>query len=217
MSEAATKRAHDKLADRIRTCKKCGPKMNVKDVTQAAPGWGNLQSPVVIVGQSLCGPCMAAEEPFVGGSASLIEAAFGPAGIKKKDLYITNVVHCHPEGNKASTREWKTNCTPYLGEELHLVRPKLIIGLGNDAKAAIRQFYPDAPNMAWPFRTPQTEPSNASPRVHFVRHPSSIRRDHDAALERRYSASLGRAMQWGFQPERTCKGMAEGWKMNREN
>lgn len=216
MTALTTKRAHDKLAERIRSCRKCAG-MNRRGITQAAPGWGNLQSPVVIVGQSLCGPCMAAQEPFVGGSADLLEAAYTFAALDKRDLYITNVVHCHPEGNKRSTPEWKTNCTPYLGEELRLVRPKLIIGLGNDAKVAIRQFYPDAPNMAWPFRTPHAEPSSDSPRMHLVTHPSSIKREHSDALERKYSASLGRAVRWGFQPERTCKGMADGWKMYADN
>lgn len=201
----SVKRAHDRLADRIRTCTKCAG-MNVKGKTQAAPGWGNLGSPVVIVGQSLCGPCMAAQEPFVGGSGDLLEAAFDLADVRKRDLYITNVVHCHPEGNVKSLREWKTNCTPYLGEELRLVRPKLIVGLGGDAKVAVRSFYPDGPELLWPFRTPRAEPSNESPRVHFMWHPSYIRRQHDGALERRYSASLGRALRWGFQPERTCKG-----------
>ncbi|MDV3135973.1 uracil-DNA glycosylase family protein [Mycobacterium sp. 29Ha] len=190
--------------------------MNKRGVTQAAPGWGNLTSPVVIVGQSLCGPCMAAQEPFVGGSADLLEAGFDLADLEKRDLYITNVVHCHPEGNKKSTREWKANCTPYLGEELRLVGPKLIIGLGNDAKDAIREFYPDAPNMLWPFRTPRAEPSNALPRVHFVRHPSSIKREHSDALERKYSASLARALRWGFQPERTCKGDND-WMLYEES
>lgn len=216
MTAAATKRGHDELAERIRSCRKCKG-MNRPGITQAAPGWGNLRSPVVIVGQSLCGPCMAAQEPFVGGSADLLEAGFDLADLHKRDLYITNVVHCHPEGNVKSLREWKTNCTPYLGEELRLVRPKLIIGLGSDAKVAIRGFYPDAPNMAWPFRTPRAEPSNDSPRVHFVKHPSWIKREHNNALERQYSASLGRALRWGFQPVRTCKGMADGWKTYGEN
>ena len=117
-------------------------------------GVGQLRSPVVIVGQSLCESCMAAQEPFVGGSDSL-EAGFDLADIKKENLYITNVVHCHPANNVKSRREWKMNCTPYLGEELRLVQPKLIIGLGDDAKAAISGFYHRALIMQWPFRTPR--------------------------------------------------------------
>ena len=209
-------RDHDQLADRIRTCQKCKG-MNKRGVTQAAPGWGNLRSPVVIVGQSLCEPCMAAQEPFVGGSANLLEAGFDLADIKKENLYITNVVHCHPANNVKSRREWKMNCTPYLGEELRLVQPKLIIGLGDDAKAAISGFYHRALIMQWPFRTPRAAPSDESPRVHFIRHPSWIKRQHTDALTRQYIASLGRALRWGFQPERTCKGMADGWMTQGTN
>ena len=158
---------------------------------------------MAIVGQSLCGPCMEAQEPFVGGSADLLEAGFHLAGITKKHLYVTNVVHCHPEGNVKSLREWKINCTPYLGEELRLVQPKLIIGLGDDAKVAIGSFYRQAPQVVWPFRTPRAAPSHESPRVHFMWHPSAIKRRHDDVLTHRYVASLGRALRWGFQPERT--------------
>ena len=42
------------LAEQIRACHRCGEDMNVPDVTQAAPGYGSLNSPVMLVGQSLC-------------------------------------------------------------------------------------------------------------------------------------------------------------------
>lgn len=41
------------LDDEIWRCRRC-PDMNEEAVTQVAPGWGSLDSPVTIVGQSLC-------------------------------------------------------------------------------------------------------------------------------------------------------------------
>lgn len=46
--------------------------MNEKVVTESAPGWGNLNSAVAIVGQSLCEQCMERQEPFYEGSGSLL-------------------------------------------------------------------------------------------------------------------------------------------------
>jgi DNA polymerase len=183
--------------------------MNVKNQTQSAPGFGSVRSPVVIVGQSLCEPCMAKQEPFLGGSGELLDASFERADIPKKSLYITNVVHCHPRDNVKSQREWIRNCTPYLHEELQIVQPKLIIGLGRDAQVALRNFYPRAGVLSWPFRTPRAFASEESPRLHFMNHPSWVKRQHDDVLEKRWVASLERALVWGFLLEPTCGGMAD--------
>ena len=44
-------------------------------MTQAAPGWGSVHSPVVLVGQRLCHDCMESQKPFTGGSGRLIRAS----------------------------------------------------------------------------------------------------------------------------------------------
>lgn len=204
-------RVHNELADRIKTCRRCDG-LNVRGVTQSAPGFGSLRSPVAIVGQSLCEPCMAKQEPFVGGSGDLLDASFVLADIAKRSLYITNVVHCHPPDNVSSRPEWIRNCTPYLRQELSIVLPKLIIGLGKDAEIALRNFYPDARVLSWPFRTPRDFASRESPRLHFIKHPSWIKRQHNPALTKHWEASLGRALRWGFLLRPTCGGMAEEQK-----
>jgi len=194
---ATRRRRKALLDDAIRSCKKCGKTMNVKGVTQAAPGFGSVHSPVVIVGQSLCGrPCMNKEEPFVDGCGKLLEASFHQAKIAKSDLFITNVVHCHPPKNRESLHEWIDKCTPYLHEELHIVRPRLVIGLGKDAEDALRDFYPHAAVLPWPF--PRAVASQSSPHVHYAKHPSWIKRQHDDALEKQYVASLARALRWAL-------------------
>jgi len=76
--------------------------MNEVGKTQAAPGYGSVRSPVVIVGQSLCGPCMKMQEPFYGGSGRYLNEALRRARRTKKQIYITNVVHCRPPNNRKS-------------------------------------------------------------------------------------------------------------------
>jgi uracil-DNA glycosylase len=95
---------HDELADAIRGCDFC-PGMNIFHKTQAAPGRGPLASPVVIVGQSLCGPCMESQILFDGGSGLLLDDALGRTGRTgrtKDDVFITNAVYCHPPNNRNS-------------------------------------------------------------------------------------------------------------------
>lgn len=193
----ADQRSKSLLDAEIKACDKCEG-LNVKGVSEAAPGFGSYRSPVVIVGQSLCRPCMKKQEPFVGGSGTLLDAGLAQAGIKKDQLFITNVVHCHPPKNKKSAPVWIENCSPYLHRELELVRPRLVIGLGKDAEAVLRDFYGDTAALPWPFRTPSAAASRESLRLHFVKHPSWIKRQHDEALEEQYVRSLARAVRWGF-------------------
>lgn len=124
------------LAGKIRKCTKC-PDLNKKRFTECAPGWGNLNTEVVFVGQSLHGPGMVSEIPFVGGSGLLIIAALRLSGLERQDCFWTNVVHCHPVNNRPSTEREKKNCFRWLMNELLIIEPKLVVALGQDAKEAI--------------------------------------------------------------------------------
>jgi uracil-DNA glycosylase len=67
------------LNAQIKACRSCDG-MNIRGVTQAAPGYGSLRSPVVIVGQSLCEPCMKTQIPFTGGSGRFLDDSLARAG-----------------------------------------------------------------------------------------------------------------------------------------
>lgn len=211
-------REHDVLAERIRACKKCGDMMNVKHVTQASPGYGDIGSPLVVVGQSLCGPCMKEQQPFFGGSGKHLDQALKRAKRTKKDIYTTNVVHCHPMKNVASKQEWIDNCTPYLREELAIVQPRVAVGFGDDAHDALRVIYPDSLTLDWPMKPlgGQAPYRGDSPALLFPPHPGSFRwisteNGKRASVIEEWESSLARAIEWAFEIEPTCRDMADGW------
>ena len=111
-------------------------------VTGQEPGYGNPNSAVVLVGQSLCGPCMSTQVPFTGGSGKLLDAAFRAARVSKADVFLTNVVHCHPPDNRLSRPHEIRNCTPFMVRELETVLPCMIIALGNDAARTLSAYIP---------------------------------------------------------------------------
>ena len=204
------------LADEVRACRRCED-MNEPGVTQAAPGWGNIDSPVVIVGQSLCEQCMDREEPFFERSGTLLDDAFREATCQKSDLFITNAVHCHPRRNRASHLHEIVNCAPYLYRELQLVRPSLVIALGLDAQRVVSFFYPTARKVLAPFESPKNLRSKVVPCLYFATHPSAIKRKRNAALESEWVRGVATAIRWSIakgslQPradlEPTCRGMA---------
>ncbi len=127
------------LNERIKQCKDCEGLNQVaspgREATLNAPGYGDVNSNVVIIGQSLCGdPCINSQIPFTGGCGVLLDDAFKQASVKKNQLYITNIVKCHPPGNRKSFAHEKRNCHKYLVQELTYLSPTVIICLGSDAR-----------------------------------------------------------------------------------
>ena len=185
------------LDSEIAACRRCQG-LNEPHVTSSAPGYGSLSSPVALVGQSLCEKCMETQVPFTGGSGRLIDDALALAGMPKNSIFITNVVHCHPPGNRKSHDHEIINCCSFLHRELELVQPRLIISLGRDAERVLRFIYPRARMLTWPFVSPRDRQSSSAPCLLVARHPSWIKRQHDASLEEQYVAGLTEAVIWSF-------------------
>lgn len=196
MARDTRRRQLDLIAERISACRQC-PGMNEPGVTASAPGYGSAHSPVAIVGQSLCRVCMESGIPFTGGSGRYIDQALEIAGREKRDLFITNVVHCHPEDDRKSRPYEIDNCLPFLHEELDVVGPRLIIGLGEDAEKVLTARYLDARHLPWPFVKPRAVRPDTTYLL-FPEHPGSLRfkRTADRAY---YAPSLARAITWGFE------------------
>jgi len=70
--------------------------------------------------------------PFVGAAGKLLNKLLESAGLRREEVYITNVVKCYLPENKV-TRDELEACTPYLDEQIELIKPKVIITLGNVA------------------------------------------------------------------------------------
>lgn len=202
-SEGAVVSKEDLMIDvrgRIKHCRLC-PGMNVPGVTQSAPGYGSLASPVVIVGQSLCNKCMETGIPFTGGSGTYIDKALVVADREKSEIFTTNLVHCHPEDDVASEKLWIENCKGYLHRELAIIKPILVVGLGDDAENELREHFSRSTELPWPFTDPpKTRPNPEAPFLLFPEHPGSLRfkKTPDRA---HWAPSLGAAIRWAFESQ----------------
>ena len=115
MTNKSRQLAKARLDRKIKLCRRCvsPDRLNVPGVTESAPGFGSLDTPVAIVGEALCRKCMEAQEPFVGGSARILEDAFKRAGVASKaQLFITNSIHCHPPGETETLTNTKPKTAP---------------------------------------------------------------------------------------------------------
>ncbi len=195
---AARRLRKSALDAEIAACRRC-PGMNIAPSTLSAPGYGSVTSPVALIGQSLCEKCMHSQIPFTGGSGDLIDAAIESAGHKKKDVFISNAVHCHPPKNRPSHEHEIVNCAPFLHRELEIVRPRLVITLGRDAERMLTFFYPHARTARPPFDIPRGRLPKSVPYLFHAQHPSWIQRQHDDQLTEAYVSHLAAAIRWSFR------------------
>jgi len=97
---------------------------------QVVFGTGNPRARLMLVGE---GP--GADEdrlgiPFVGRAGNLLDRILEAAGIKREEVYITNVVKCRPPANRLPFQPEVDSCLPHLKKQIELINPKLIVCLG---------------------------------------------------------------------------------------
>lgn len=72
-------------------------------------------------------------EPFVGRSGQLLDKMIGAMRLKRKDVYICNVVCCRPPDNRRPQADEIFACRGYLFAQLRAVQPEVIVALGMTA------------------------------------------------------------------------------------
>lgn len=118
----------DLLKQKVCECSKCPELVNSR--RQHVFGEGNPNARLVFLGEA---PGRTEDEtgrPFVGRSGQLLDVMLGNIGLKRDDVYILNVVKCHPDNNRAPYPEEATNCRPFLDLQLKIINPKIIVCLG---------------------------------------------------------------------------------------
>lgn len=104
-------------------------------------GRGSHQAGLMVIAEAPSGQEDQQGIPFVGKSGEILDRLLGDCGLNRKDIYITNILKCHPPGNRDPREEEKEACFPYLKYETFLLKPKVIVCLGR--VAAQRIISPD--------------------------------------------------------------------------
>jgi len=79
--------------------------------------------------------------PFVGAAGRVLADLLAEAGLRREEVFITNVVKSHPTdrkggSNRAPRRDEVAACLPWLQQQLALIRPRLVVALGTHALQA---------------------------------------------------------------------------------
>jgi len=77
--------------------------------------------------------------PFVGRAGMLLDSMIKAVGIRREDVYVTNVLKCRPPDNRDPAGVEVKQCSAYLEKQIKLVEPRIIIALGRCAAQALLQ------------------------------------------------------------------------------
>ncbi|MBM3473689.1 MAG: uracil-DNA glycosylase [Armatimonadetes bacterium] len=122
------------IAAEVRACEKCGL---CKTRTHAVPGEGPADASIMFVGE---GPGQKEDEqgrPFVGPAGSLLSQLLLKAGLRRPEVYITNIVKCRPPGNREPLPEEVAACRDFLTRQIAALQPKVICTLGRPASQTL--------------------------------------------------------------------------------
>jgi uracil-DNA glycosylase len=118
------------LSLKIRGCTLCKLSRTRKN---AVAGEGSCSAKVMLVGEAPGRQEDLEGKPFVGYSGRILDSALAKAGIKRSDVFITNVVKCRPPNNRRPESNELIACMGHLERQISLVSPKIICILGSTA------------------------------------------------------------------------------------
>lgn len=120
----------ERLGEYIKKCRLCRLAMNRLN---AVPGEGRFDADIMFIGEAPGKSEDKQGRPFVGAAGKILEEALEGAGIKREDVYITNIVKCRPPNNRAPLQDEIDSCISYLEKQIKIIDPLIICILGNTA------------------------------------------------------------------------------------
>lgn len=111
-----------------------------KQATQLVFGDGSANAEIVFIGEAPGKNEDLQGLPFVGAAGKFLNQMLEMIGLKRSDVYITNIVKYRPPNNRDPLPEEKTEFLPYLKRQLAVIKPKIVATLG---RHSLNCFLPD--------------------------------------------------------------------------
>src|SRR3954469_20075218 len=117
----------DRIADEIRVCERCELH---RTRTKSVPGEGPADARVMLIGEAPGWNEDQQGRPFVGAAGKFLEELLGKAGLRRSDVFITNVVKSRPPGNRDPLPDEIVACAPFLVRQIEVIDPEVVVTLG---------------------------------------------------------------------------------------
>lgn len=124
------------LSREIEKCTRCDL---YKSANQAVAGEGNANSKIVFVGEAPGFHEDVQGKPFVGNAGKLLGRLLLKIGLRREEVFITNVLKHRPPENRDPTPNEISACNFWLEKQLSLLLPKIVVTLG---KWSLNRYLP---------------------------------------------------------------------------
>lgn len=101
-----------------------------ESATQLVFGHGNPNAKVVFIGEAPGKNEDKEGRPFIGAAGKFLDEMLDNIGLKREEVYITNIVKYRPPNNRDPLPDEKNQFLPYLLEELEAIKPVIVVTLG---------------------------------------------------------------------------------------
>jgi uracil-DNA glycosylase family 4 len=115
------------VASEVSACTRCDLHFSRK---HAVPGEGPANAELMFIGE---GPGFHENEqgrPFIGAAGSFLEELLASIGLRREEVFITNVVKCRPPANRDPQNVELVACGDYLERQVSAINPRVIVTLG---------------------------------------------------------------------------------------
>jgi uracil-DNA glycosylase len=120
------------LYEEVRSCRAC---VLCESRLNAVPGEGCESAGVMFIGEAPGYHENQQGRPFVGAAGQFLDELLESIGLKRKDVYIANVIKCRPPSNRDPMPEEIAACQPFIDRQVDLIQPKLLVTLGRFSMA----------------------------------------------------------------------------------
>jgi DNA polymerase len=128
----------DEINRSIKKCKKCSLYKTTKNYVL---GSGSVESKIVFIGEAPGYYEDIKGIPFVGKAGKILDKLLASINMPRENIYITNILKCRPPNNRNPLKNEIQLCTKYLNEEINIIKPKIILPLGNFASSYVFDMY----------------------------------------------------------------------------
>ncbi len=119
----------------VMCCVKCGL---AETRTKTVFGHGNAAARIMFVGEAPGHDEDLSGEVFVGRAGQLLSKMIeNGMGLKRKDVYICNILKCRPPNNRDPAPNEVLACKDYLLRQIQIIKPEAIIALGKPASQTL--------------------------------------------------------------------------------
>ena len=127
-----------KIEQDVANCRKCDL---WKKRNNPVAGEGSVTTKVMFIGEAPGYNEDMQGRPFVGKAGKILDELLYSVGFDRKEIYIANILKCRPLKNRNPLKKEIKACTSYLDKQIMVIKPKVIVTLGNFASSYVLEKF----------------------------------------------------------------------------